>query len=198
MALMALMRRWPTSVRISAVVLISCFAALSTAHGDSDDSGAGDGVEVHGRGGGSQGGERALDESTWHAALTVGGFLGLTGPADYGPVFGLEWFPGWRPTRLGLVARYYGNEGLGPGWGAVGLAYQAGATRPHLSISLHGEIGLSHDPTSPVVGAGVHSLLGIVGPLAISADASAYLFWDGGDGNLRLAFLPALSLSLSR
>lgn len=136
-----------------------------------------------------------------HWSIDAGGFAGLTGPAGYGIAAAAQVFPGRWPgevlgPRFGLGLRYRGFEGLSRGLVAAGLAYQAGATRPHLVMELHGELGLDHGTRRPVLGGGVRTQLGLWGPVTLAVHADGYLLLDGL--RPRLAIVPAVTLGLAR
>jgi hypothetical protein len=69
-----------------------------------------------------------------------------------------------------------------------GLMFEAAAARPRLVIDLHADVGVDLDISRPVVGAGVRTLLGIVGPLGVAFDSGAYVVIAGAqDTRLVLA-----------
>ncbi len=63
----------------------------------------------------------------------------------------------------------------------AGLAFEAGASRPRLVIDLHADVGVDLDQRAPLIGGGLRTTIGIIGPLAIVYDGGAYLILDGFD-----------------
>ncbi len=134
-------------------------------------------------------------------------------------------FPGRWPLglsrRLGLGVRWRGFAGLGrpceSGLVAASVAYEGGATRPHIALALHGIVGVTYGPEPadedesedgaqaragsyrpglPVVGAGVRTQLAVWGPLAVALHGDIFFVIDGV--RLRAAVLPGLSVALAR
>jgi hypothetical protein len=61
----------------------------------------------------------------------------------------------------------------------AGLVFEAAAARPRLVIDLHVDAGADLDASRPVAGAGVRTVLGIIGPLAVAFDAGLYVVIAG-------------------
>ncbi|GAB4512885.1 MAG: hypothetical protein Tsb0020_30960 [Haliangiales bacterium] len=164
-----------------------------------------------------------------HASLDLGGFVGVTGPAPYGLLVQADIFPGQWPLglsrRLGLGVRWRGFAGRGrpleSGLVAASVAYEGGATRPHIALALHGIVGVTYGPEVdsepevgpepeggaqaqpggyrpglPVVGAGVRTQLAVWGPLAVALHADIFFVIDGV--RLRAAVAPGISVALAR
>jgi hypothetical protein len=119
-----------------------------------------------------------------HWTVGAGGFVGLTGPARFGLAAEAQLYPARWPgevlgSRFGLGVRYRGHDGLAGGLIAAGLVYQAGATRPHFVLEVHGDLGLAYGPAEPVLGGGVRLQLGAFGPVAVAVAADVYYWFDG-------------------
>lgn len=132
----------------------------------------------------------------WHGELMVGGTLALTGPIDYGGQAVLSLSPGGPMERFGvrLSARSFETES--EGFLALGVAFEAAASRPRLALGLFAEAGPVSGEADAVIGAGIHTTLSIIGPLAVSTDVAAHVFLDGVESRLGLS--GSLLLGLSR
>jgi hypothetical protein len=134
---------------------------------------------------------------TFHISATIGWFAALTGPLPHGPAADLEIHPGGAFGRFGLGCYYRGLERLdGRGSFILGLAYDAGAARPRLQLGLHADIGYDTALSRPLIGTGLRSQFGGIGPLVVAGDLSARLYLDGIDS--RLAFAFTLSAGVAR
>jgi len=133
----------------------------------------------------------------WHGSIGVGGHLSLTGPAERGGEAVAVVYPGASFGRYGmrLAARAFDPDGIDAGMVTTGIIYEAAAARPRLAMALHADLGVALPDARAVTGAGVETVLWIVGPFAIGLDSTAHLVWDGldtelilsGTGTLRLA-----------
>lgn len=130
-----------------------------------------------------------------HASATAGWYAALTGPLSHGPAAELEIHPGGFFGRLGAGLYYRGDERIRGGAVALGLAYEVGAARPKLTMGLHVDVGYDLTDDLPLVGAGVRSWLGVVGPLVVSGNATAHVFLDGIDSRLGLALTLSAGLA---
>ena len=136
-----------------------------------------------------------------HWAVGVGGFAGVTGPARYGLAAEAQVYPGRWPGHVlgedfGLGVRYRGYDGLASGLVAAGLVYQAGATRPHFVLEVHGDVGVAYGLTEPLLGGGVRVQLGVWGPVAVAVAADVYYWFDGE--RPRPITVPAVTVALAR
>jgi hypothetical protein len=155
-----------------------------------DDAGAGDASEPE-------------VAEAMHWAVGVGGFVGLTGPGRYGLAAEAEVFPRWPGQLLddhvGLGLRYRGFDGLARGIVAGGPVYAAAATRPHLAIELHGDIGMAFGPADGnrlLLGGGVRTQIGLWGPVAVALHGDVYYTFEGL--RLRPHIVPAVTVGLTR
>jgi hypothetical protein len=145
--------------------------------------------------------EEAPAQEPVHWIVGAGGFVGLTGPARYGLAAEAQVFPARWPgavlgEQIGLGLRYRGHDGLARGLVAAGLVYEAGATRPHIAIELHGDVGATYGPARPLLGGGARIQLGLWGPVALAAHADIYYWLDGW--RPRPLVVPAVTLGLAR
>ncbi len=129
-----------------------------------------------------------------HWVAATGGFIPFTGPGTFGPAIECELYPGGRLGRLGAGFYYrgYGYYDRGKmtvegGMVALGIAYEAAASRPTLTLGLHGEFGYDYANSLPVVGGGLRSQLIVAGPFALAANLTGHLFLDGIDTSLGIA-----------
>ena len=144
------------------------------------------------------------DERPWRGGVGAGGYLALTGPETTGVTACADLFPGGHLGRWGgrMEARSLDDpaDGIDAGLVMGGVTYEAGASRPRLSMALHAELGAAvargADPL-PAAGAGIRTNLWLIGPLALAADSTATFVWDGvEDSELLLA--SSLTLGLAR
>ena len=121
-----------------------------------------------------------------HGSVLVGGYMGLTGGVDYGGQVVATYLPGGDFGRLGvrLDARTFEDET--EGLFAMGVTFEAAAARPRLVLNLFAEAGATtHGDV--VTGGGIHTTLGVIGPLTLGTDAAAHVIWDGLDTRLVLS-----------
>jgi hypothetical protein len=135
-------------------------------------------------------------ERSIHGTMALGAGVALGGPAGqgYGVAAELEMFPGGALGRFGAGVYYRDFAGSGGGVVAAGVTFAAGATRPHLVMTLHGEAGVEYGRSVPVAGGGVRAQLGLWQPLALGANATAHLFIEGADSRLSLAWTVTLGV----
>lgn len=126
----------------------------------------------------------------WAGSVGVGGYAALGGPAENGVAAVAALYPGAWAGRLGLrleARSAGGRDRLERGFFAAGLAYEAAASRPRLSLALHGDIGgLAPDPLA-ALGGGVELQLWLLGPIALALGGAAHLIADGVDSELMLS-----------
>lgn len=194
------MSRWPGAL----LALLALAAPETPAAADvaGDDAAAGGDVVRRDDAAGDDAGEPEVVEAM-HWAVGVGGFVGLTGPGRYGLAAEAEVFPRWPGQllgdRVGLGLRYRGFDGLARGIVAGGLVYEAAATRPHLAIELHGDIGMAIGLAGSdrlLLGGGVRTQIGLWGPVAVALHGDVYYTFE----NLRLRphIVPAVTVGLAR
>lgn len=131
------------------------------------------------------------DNRPWSGGVGVSAWAARGGAAASGLSAVASLSPGGPLERFGLrlEARTAGGKGerLDRGLFLAGATYAAAASRPLLSISIHGEVGtLAPDPRA-AVGGGGDVQLWVVGPLALALGASAHVLIDGLDSELVLA-----------
>jgi hypothetical protein len=120
-------------------------------------------------------------------------------------LYQLDLYPGGRLGHWGLslAARSilfdpYGEAGMV----TAGAIYEAAASRPRLIMALHGDLGVTYGPDGgddvrPVVGGGLKTHLGIIGPLAIATDLTAHLVLGDSD-DLALVISAGAMIALFR
>lgn len=193
------MIRWPGA--LLALLALPAMDAPAAVAGDGAQSAADEGGPEGGNGGGPDGEDDGAPEAM-HWAVGAGGFVGLTGPGRYGLAAEAEVFPPWPRDLLGehigLGLRYRGFDGLARGLVAGGLVYVAGATRPHLTIELHGDVGLAYgsDSNRLLLGGGVRTQLGLFGPVAVALHGDVFYTFE--DLRLRPHIVPAVTVGLAR
>jgi hypothetical protein len=189
--------RWPGAL----LALLALPALHAPAAGD-DSERAGTDTAA---GEAGEGAERApeIAPDGVHGAVGVGGFLGLTGPGRFGLAAEAEVFPAWSlgslGDRVGLGLRYRGFDGLARGIVAGGPVYVAAATRPHIAIEMHGDIGLLYgtaDGNRLLLGGGVRTQLGLFGPVAVALHGDVYYALE--HLRLRPHIVPAVTVGLAR
>ena len=122
----------------------------------------------------------ARAERPIHGSIGVGGAFLLTGHRD--DRFRGEVAIDLKPrSRFGGLLAWRTFDETHDGIVMGGVIYEAAAARPRLVLDLHGEAGFDLDTRDPVVGAGIRTTLGIIGPLAVVLDSGAYLVVDGID-----------------
>ena len=142
----------------------------------------------------------AAEDRSWSGGVGAGAWVARGGPASSGLSAVATLSPGGPLGRLGLrlEARTAGgdDDDFDRGLFLAGATYEAAASRPRLSISLHGEVGaLAPDPRA-AAGGGGEVQLWVIGPLALALGASAHVLEDGLDSELVLAC--GLGLRLAR
>lgn len=132
-----------------------------------------------------------------HWGIGIGGFAAITGPADFGPAAEVEFYPGGSFGHYGLRGELRGFEDLNNGFVTLGVAFEAGASRPTLQLALHADVGVTYgDAVKPVVAAGVQWQLWFKPPFGISLDSGGYMIIDGTDSSL--ALMSAFTLRIAR
>jgi hypothetical protein len=115
-----------------------------------------------------------------HGSVGVGGALVLTG--NDGDVARGEVAIDVEPrSRFGALVAWRGFDRGHRGLVCAGVVYEGAAARPRLVLDLHGDVGADLDLRAPVIGGGVRTVIGLVGPLGVALDAGTYLAIDGVD-----------------
>ncbi len=122
-----------------------------------------------------------------HVGVGVGGFVAATGPVTKGYAAEFDLYPGGKLGRFGTHITYKGFDGFADGLTTVGVAFEAGASRPKLVMALHAGVGVTFRQVHPVIEAGVQTQLTFFGPLGIGLGGSASLIYDGIDSSLVLS-----------
>ncbi len=97
-------------------------------------------------------------------------------------------------SRFGVVVGWRAFDDTHHGLVTAGLLYEAAASRPRLALDLHADIGADLGERAPLVGGGLRTTIGIIGPLGVVLDGGGYLVIDGVD-NTRLQLQGALMLA---
>jgi hypothetical protein len=127
----------------------------------------------------------AFAERGIHGSAGFGGTLVSTG--DRGDRWRLEaTFDLKVRSRYGVVVGWRAFDDTHHGLLTAGLAYEAAASRPRLVIDMHADIGADLDARAPLVGGGLRTTVGIIGPAAVLLDGGGYLVIDGDDTRLQL------------
>jgi hypothetical protein len=114
----------------------------------------------------------------------IGGSLLLSG-RDGGPPnradaeFDLE--PGGSFGHFGGLVALRAFDAHHAGLLCAGVVFEAAAARPRIILDLHAELGADLDEHRPLVGGGLRTTVGLVGPFALALDSGAYLVIDGVD-----------------
>lgn len=126
-----------------------------------------------------------------HAERGLHGSAGLGGTVVYTGERGDRWrFEATLDlkirSRYGVVLGWRAFDDRHRGLVTAGLAFEAAAARPRLAIDLHADAGADLDTRAPLLGAGLRTTIGIVGPLGVVLDGGGYLVIDGADTRLQL------------
>ena len=135
----------------------------------------------------------AFAERGIHGSAGVGGTLISTG--DRGDRWRLEaTFDLKVHSRYGVVVGWRAFDDTHHGLVTAGLVYEGAAARPRLVLDMHADVGVDLDERAPLVGGGLRTTVGIIGPLGVVLDGGGYLVIDGAD-NTRLQLQTALIVS---
>lgn len=127
----------------------------------------------------------AVAERGIHGSAGLGGTVISTG--DRGDRWRLEaTFDLKLRSRYGVVFGWRAFDTTHHGLVTAGLVYEAAASRPRLVIDLHVDLGADLDARAPLVGGGLRTTIGVLGPLGVVLDGGGYLVIDGGDTRLQL------------
>lgn len=129
-------------------------------------------------------GAARADDRPPHGLIGLGGSLLLTG-RDGGPPnradAEFEVKPGGSFGHLGGLVALRAFDAHHAGLLCAGVVFEAAAARPRIVLDLHAELGVDLDVHAPLVGGGLRTTVGLVGPLALALDSGAYLVIDGVD-----------------
>jgi hypothetical protein len=113
-----------------------------------------------------------------HGSLGLGGATVFGGVDRFSAASAIDVLPGGRFGRWGVIGAFR-DVGLRPvaghGMLTLGVLREAAGARPRLVILLHADAGVAWGPTAPVVGGGVKTYLGVIGPLGLTFDVTAHL-----------------------
>jgi len=123
-------------------------------------------------------GRARADDRPLHGSVGAGGSLLLTGHG--GDRFRGEIAIDLEPrSRFGGLLAWRAFDQEHDGIVMAGVVFEAAAARPRLLLDLHGEVGFDLDSRDPVLGGGLRTTLGIIGPLAVVLDTGLYFVVDG-------------------
>jgi len=115
-----------------------------------------------------------------HGSASIGGALLATG--DLGDRGRLELEVDVEPqSKFGALLALRDFDENHHGLACAGLIYEPGAARPTLVIDLHADLGADLDQHAPLVGGGIRTVIGLLGPLGVALDSGGYLVIDGVD-----------------
>jgi len=109
-----------------------------------------------------------------------GSLLASGGGADHWRgVAALDLYPGGGFGAYGATVAVRSvpfDPFLDGGLATVGLAFEAGASRPLLAIAFHGDAGATFgNAVRPAIGGGLKSHFGVYGPLALAFDSTLHV-----------------------
>jgi len=115
-----------------------------------------------------------------HGSASLGGALLATG--DLGDRGRLEIEVDVEPqSKFGALLALRDFDENHRGLACAGLVYEPGAARPTLVIDLHADLGADLDQHAPLVGGGIRTVIGLLGPFGVALDSGGYLVIDGVD-----------------
>ncbi len=122
-----------------------------------------------------------------HGSLGAGSSLAITGAEGDHLRFDIA-FDLKPKSRYGVTLGWRQFDDERRGLLVVGLVFEGAASRPRLVLDMHASAGVDLDRPAPLVAAGLRPTLGIIGPLAVVFDLTAYVILDGLHGSrLQLA-----------
>nr|HEX4318756.1 hypothetical protein [Kofleriaceae bacterium] len=121
------------------------------------------------------------DARPMHGSVGVGGALLFTGGGDDAQRLDVEadLEPGGRWGRYGVLVALRAFDGSHDGLVCAGLVFDAAVARPKLALQLHADAGVDLDASRPMVGGGLRTTLGVVGPLGVMLDLAGDLIIAG-------------------
>lgn len=123
-------------------------------------------------------GSAHADDRPVRGSAGAGGSLLLTGHG--GDRFRGEVAIDLKPrSRFGGLLAWRAFDQEHDGIVMAGVVFEAAAARPRLVLDLHGEVGFDLDTRDPVLGGGLRTTVGIIGPLAVVLDTGLYIVVDG-------------------
>lgn len=125
----------------------------------------------------------AQAERPLHGSVGAGGTFVVTG--SQGDRLRLDVAVDLKPwSRYGVLVAWRAFDQEHRGLVTTGLVFEGAASRPRLVVDLHADVGADLDQRAPLVGGGIRTTIGIIGPLGVVYDGTAFLILDGID-NLR-------------
>lgn len=119
-------------------------------------------------------------ERPLHGSVGIGGSVLVTG--SQGDRWRLDVAVDLKPkSRYGVLLAWRAFDQEHSGLVTAGLVFEGAASRPRLVVDLHADVGVDLDQRAPVVGAGLRTTIGIIGPLGVVYDGGAYIILDGFD-----------------
>jgi hypothetical protein len=119
-------------------------------------------------------------ERPLHGSVGAGGTLLTTG--SQGDRFRLDVAVDLKPrSRYGVLLAWRAFDEDHRGLVTAGIVFEGAAARPRLVLDLHADVGADLDQGAPVVGGGIRTTIGIIGPLGVVYDGGAYVILDGVD-----------------
>ncbi len=134
----------------------------------------------------------------WHGSLGLGGATVFGGADRFTAAGAIDLLPGGRLGKWGLIGAYRDvalRPVAGHGMLTLGVLREAAGARPRLVLLLHGDLGVAWGPRAPVVGGGVKTYLGVIGPVGLAFDVTAHLVTpsiDDADVVISLGLLGAI------
>jgi len=119
-------------------------------------------------------------ERPLHGSIGFGGSFLATG--SQGDRWRLDIAVDLKPkSRYGVLLAWRAFDQEHRGLVTAGLVFEGAASRPRLVVDLHADVGIDLDQRAPLVGAGLRTTIGIIGPLGVVYDGGAYIILDGFD-----------------
>jgi hypothetical protein len=119
-------------------------------------------------------------ERSLHGSVGAGGSFLVTG--SQGDRLRLDVAVDLKPkSRYGVLLAWRAFDQEHRGLVTAGLVFEGAASRPRLVVDLHADVGVDLDQRAPLVGAGLRTTIGIIGPLGVVYDGGAYIILDGLD-----------------
>ena len=99
----------------------------------------------------------------------------------------VELLPGGRAGRIGGIALLQTSQRGGRGLAALGVIYEAAASRPRLWLELHAELGACWDDARVSGGGGVITHLALWGLVGMVVDTGLRAVYAGTDTEVVLS-----------
>ncbi len=119
-------------------------------------------------------------ERPLHGSVGAGGTVVVTG--SQGDRLRFDLAVDLKPrSRYGVLVAWRAFDQEHRGLVTAGLVFEGAAARPRLVIDMHADVGVDLDQRAPLVGGGLRFTIGIVGPLGVVYDGTAFIVLDGID-----------------